>query len=262
MSLVRLDAHAEYPNRYCQHLLEVQAKTSADSVVVSMRTKGKTCFQRAAAAAQNSVLGNGGAAHRNPATDCWVDHGHHALMSIDAFRSVGGYDEAFAQVEDVELDIRLRAAGFRIFLTSEAAVTYYPRRSLPSLFLQYFRVGRCRARNFLKHRKEAKLRHLLLALPAPAIVALAASPMYPILVIPVLAWTLLCLGYGLFLGIRFRDPCASAAGVTAVTSQAAWSLGFWRELVSKTLQKTGSGGGRGGSLETAADCSQDGYESR
>src|ERR1700716_3617182 len=63
--LIRVDAHADYPNRYCERLLKVQARTQADSVVVSMRTEGHTCFQRAAAAGQNSILGNGGLAPRN-----------------------------------------------------------------------------------------------------------------------------------------------------------------------------------------------------
>ena len=83
--LLRVDAHAHYPDRYCEHLLKVQARTQADAVVVSMNTEGHTCFERAAAAAQNSILGNGGAAHRNEIGGRWVDHGHHALMTIDAF---------------------------------------------------------------------------------------------------------------------------------------------------------------------------------
>jgi succinoglycan biosynthesis protein ExoA len=231
--LIRVDAHAEYPPAFCEQLLAVQARTGADSVVVSMWTKGKTCFQRAAAAAQNSVLGNGGAAHRNAARDQWVDHGHHALMRIEAFSAVGGYDESFAQVEDVELDIRLRDAGFKIFLTGEASVTYYPRRSLGALCLQYFRVGRCRARNFLKHRKEAKLRHFALASPAPAIMAIAFSPIFPFLAWPALLWAVFCLGYGLQIGMALRDPCAAAAGITAIASQTSWSFGFWSELLAR-----------------------------
>jgi succinoglycan biosynthesis protein ExoA len=154
-------------------------------------------------------------------------------MTMEAFRAIGGYDETFAQVEDVEMDIRLRDAGFRIFLTSEASVTYYPRRSLGSLCLQYFRVGRCRARNFLKHRKEAKLRHLLLASSAPAIMAIAFSPIFPFFAWPALLWAVFCLGYGLRLGVALRDPCAAAAGITAIASQASWSLGFWSELLAR-----------------------------
>ncbi len=130
--LIRVDAHARYPNRFCERLLNVQARTRADSIVVSMHTVGNSCFQRAAAAAQNSILGNGGALHRNVAREGWVDHGHHALMTIRAFKAVGGYDDSFSHVEDVELDIRLRTSGFAIFLTGEVEVTYYPRRTMIS----------------------------------------------------------------------------------------------------------------------------------
>jgi succinoglycan biosynthesis protein ExoA len=63
--LIRIDAHASYPDRYCEHLLQVQARTRANSVMVTMHTEGRTCFQRAAAAAQNLMVGSGGAAHRN-----------------------------------------------------------------------------------------------------------------------------------------------------------------------------------------------------
>jgi hypothetical protein len=56
-------------------------------------------------------------AHRARGQGAFVDHGHHALMSIAAFRAVGGYDPDFAHNEDAELDHRLRAAGYDIWLT-------------------------------------------------------------------------------------------------------------------------------------------------
>ena len=149
--LIRVDAHATYPDRYCETLLHVEARTQADSVVVGMRTVGSTCFQRAAAAAQNSLLGNGGSAHRNETADRWVDHGHHALMTIDAFKAIGGYDETFSHNEDVELDARLIESGFHIYLTGEVQVTYYPRGSVVGLFRQYFNIGHGRARNLVIH---------------------------------------------------------------------------------------------------------------
>jgi succinoglycan biosynthesis protein ExoA len=239
--LLRIDAHAQYPNRFCERLLNVQARTRADCVVVSMHTVGESCFQRAAAAAQNSILGNGGASHRNAARDGWVDHGHHALMAIGAFKTVGGYDDSFSHVEDVELDIRLRAAGFAIFLTGEVEVTYYPRRTITALFRQYRNIGRGRARNFLKHRKDAKVRHLILAGVAPAVSLLLLAPFSFIFALPALSWALLCLGYGLLLGVRASDPCAAAAGVAAIAMQAGWSLGFFEGLkagLSRTVDRT------------------------
>jgi succinoglycan biosynthesis protein ExoA len=229
--LIRIDAHAEYPGRYCEILLAVQKKTGADSVVVTMQTKGHTCFQRAAAAAQNSILGNGGAAHRNETRGRWVDHGHHALMTLDAYRAVGGYDETFTHNEDAELDARLKASGFRIFLTGEAPVIYYPRRTAIALFRQYFNQGRGRARNLLKHRKNTKLRHFILVGIAPMVCLLLLVPLSFVFAVPFLIWTAMCIGYGLLLGIRLHDRCAAAAGIAAMATQAGWSFGFFAGLI-------------------------------
>jgi succinoglycan biosynthesis protein ExoA len=51
--LVRLDAHAGYPKNYVSRLVAKAIETGATSVVTPMFTQGKTCFERAAAAAQN-----------------------------------------------------------------------------------------------------------------------------------------------------------------------------------------------------------------
>jgi succinoglycan biosynthesis protein ExoA len=235
--LIRVDAHASYPDRYCETLLNVQSRTQADSVVVGMHTEGSTCFQRAAAAAQNSILGNGGSAHRNEIADRWVEHGHHALMTIDAFKAIGGYDETFSHNEDVELDARLIESGFHIYLTSEVQVTYYPRGSVAGLFRQYFNIGRGRARNFLKHRESTKLRHLVLAAVVPAIFLTVFTPIAGIFAVPALAWAALCLGYGIVLGMRLHNACAAAAGIAAMAMQAGWSFGFFRGLIADLLRR-------------------------
>jgi succinoglycan biosynthesis protein ExoA len=229
--LIRIDAHAEYPTHYCEILLAVQKRTGADSVVVTMHTVGHTCFQRAAAAAQNSILGNGGASHRNETRGRWVDHGHHALMTIDAFKAVGGYDETFTHNEDAELDARLKESGFKIYLTSEAPVTYYPRRTPVALFRQYANQGRGRARNLLRHRNNAKLRHLILVGIAPMVSLLLLAPLWRMFALPSLLWAALCLGYGLLLGLRLRNRCAAAAGIAAMATQAGWSFGFFEGLI-------------------------------
>jgi succinoglycan biosynthesis protein ExoA len=206
-----------------------------------MHTVGRTCFQRAAAAAQNSILGNGGSAHRSDARGNWVEHGHHALMTMEAFNAVNGYDETFSHNEDAELDNRLTSAGFKIYLTGETQVTYYPRGSAAALFRQYFNIGHGRARNFLKHRRNTKPRHLVLAAVAPAVCLLALAPFAGIFAVPAMAWLLLCLSYGLFLGIRLRDACSAAAGIAAIAMQSGWSFGFYRGLYDELVR-----GQRGG----------------
>src|SRR5262249_40598363 len=138
------------------------------------------------------------------------------------------------------LDIRLRAAGFSIFLTGEVDLVYFPRRTIAALFRQYRNVGRGRMRNFLKHRKEPKVRHLILAGVAPALSLLLLAPFSFIFALPALSWVVLCLGYGLILAVRHRDPCTATAGIAAMVMQFGWSVGFFEGLKLRLWQADGA----------------------
>lgn len=221
--LARVDAHADYPANYVSDLIAVAAETGADSVTTSMIAKGVSCFQRAAAAAQNSKLGTGGSAHRAGAASTWVDHGHHALMRIAAFEAVGGYDETFSHNEDAELDYRLGQAGSRIWLTTDVTIDYFPRDAAKSLFRQYLNYGAGRARTTRLHGMRLKVRQLLPLAIAPAVLMALGAPLFWPLALPALAWAGLCLAYGGRLG---RDPCSRLAGWPAMIMHFAWSLGF------------------------------------
>lgn len=229
--LIRIDAHGDYPADYCQVLLQEAVDTGADSVVVGMKTVGLGSFQRATAAAQNSKLGNGGSKHRDGAEGQWIDHGHHALMRIEAFRAIGGYDETFSHNEDAELDFRLRQAGYRIWMTGKTFMTYYPRSSPGSLFRQYLGYGRGRARNLLKHHAVPKLRQALPLMVMPAIVGALLAVIHWVAAVPVVAWAFLCLAYGAWMAVRDRNPDGILAAVAAMIMHAAWSTGFWLELL-------------------------------
>src|ERR1700690_4454738 len=125
------------------------------------------------------------------------------------------------------MDARLKASGFRIFLTGEAPVVYFPRKTATALFRQYANQGRGRARNLLRHRKNAKLRHFILVGIAPVVSLLLLAPLSSVFAVPFLVWAAMCISYGLLLGIRLRDRCAAAAGIAAMASQAGWSFGFF-----------------------------------
>jgi succinoglycan biosynthesis protein ExoA len=229
--LVRMDAHADYPPDYVSSLVKTAVRVGADAVVVSMRAQGEGCFQRAAAAAQNSRLGTGGSAHRRSAVGGWIDHGHHALFSMSSFISAGGYDETFAANEDAEFDARLTKAGGRIWLSDELVVLYHPRRAPGALFSQYFRHGAGRARTLLRHRARPRIRQLLPAAVGPAVLLLAPATILPPLAAPAVLWAAACLGYGAWIGLRAGDACSVMAGAAAMTAHLAWSLGFWSQLV-------------------------------
>lgn len=228
--LVRVDAHADYPRNYVSTLIAEAVRTGADSVVVAMDTQGDGLFQQAAAAAQNSVLGAGGSPHRNGGRG-WVDHGHHALFRLEAFRAAGGYDEAFSHNEDAELDLRLARDGARIWLTDRLHVIYHPRRTPLALWRQYLNYGRGRARTVLKHRTPLKVRQMLPLAVAPAAGLAVLSPLHGLLAAPAMIWLAACLVGGLALGAKMRSGAAMASGLAAAIMHLAWSLGFWRQLV-------------------------------
>lgn len=233
--LLRIDAHCDYPPGYAEGLLAAAARYAATSVVVPMVSRGLGCFQRAAAAAQNSVLGTGGSPHRKAAgghlgQGKFVDHGHHALMRLDLFSAVGGYREDMSHNEDAELDLRLVAAGGRIWLEPGQAITYYPRADAAGLWRQYLGYGAGRARTLMLHRRRPKLRQIApLAVPGAMVLALFAT-FAPVLAVPLLFYVLIALGGGLAVGHRTRGGCALLAGVPAMIAHLAWGLGFLRGL--------------------------------
>jgi succinoglycan biosynthesis protein ExoA len=228
--LIRIDAHGDYPDDYCRTLIEEAIEMNADSVVVGMETVGFGPFQKATAIAQNSKLGNGGSKHRAGGGGEWVDHGHHALMRIEAFRSVGGYDENFSHNEDAELDFRLRAAGFQIWMTGKTYMTYYPRASASALFKQYLAYGRGRAKNLMKHRSVPKLRQAIPLAVAPVVVGAVLALIYWWAAVPLVIWAAACLGYGFWMAVGQKNPYGPLASLSAMIMHFAWSAGFWLEL--------------------------------
>jgi succinoglycan biosynthesis protein ExoA len=230
--LVRVDAHAEYPRGYVSSLVREARAVGAASVVVSMRSAGRGCFQRAAAMAQNSFLGAGGAAHRTGGPAGFVDHGHHALFDLAEFVLAGGYDASFTHNEDAELDVRLRRNGCRIWLTRAVEVVYFPRSSPLALLRQYLHYGWGRARTFRRHNEPLRLRQLAPLAVAPALLASLAAPIWPPAAAPALIWTLACCGLGAMLAVSRASLCALMSGPAAMLMHAGWSLGFWAQLIA------------------------------
>lgn len=235
--LIRIDAHGRYPDDYCDRLVEEAVATGADAVVVSMETVGSGLVQAAAAAAQTSRLGTGGSRHRHRSEGEWIDHGHHALMRIAAFKAVGGYDETFSHNEDAELDHRLRQAGHRIWLTGRTRMTYFPRSSLVRLYEQYVGYGRGRARNLLKHRIVPKLRQAMPLLVLPAVALAPFGLLHWLAALPFALWLAVCLGFGIATAFARRSPRFLLAGLSVMVIHFGWSLGFWTQVLSGALPR-------------------------
>ncbi|OYU77535.1 MAG: succinoglycan biosynthesis protein exoa [Alphaproteobacteria bacterium PA3] len=231
--LVRMDAHCGYPEQFVSKLLAAQAASAADAVVVPMITVGQGGFQDGVAAAQNSRLGTGGSAHRHIGQSTFVDHGHHALISIKHFKAAGGYCEEMVCNEDAELDHRLGLNGALIWLEASLPLTYFPRKTPAALWRQYFRYGKGRARNVRRHRLLLKLRQLM-----PVGVAFAATlsllaPIHPIFLVPAAIWLMVCILGGAVIGAKSGGGWRYAAGPAAAIMHLSWGFGFLHEVLTQ-----------------------------
>jgi succinoglycan biosynthesis protein ExoA len=239
--VIRVDAHGTYPHDYCRALIAEAEVTGADSVVVPLHTVGQNTFQRAVATAQNSLVGTGGSPHRTGKSGRWVEHGHHALMTVTAFRAVGGYDEGFRHNEDAEMDFRLGEAGYRIWLTAETHMIYYPRSTAPALFRQYLGYGRGRAKNIFKHRSRPRLRQFVPVLVVPAVGIGALVAFNWLTIVPATLWLIASMSLGALATARHENyglPLRSSplVGVTAMIMHFAWSAGFWLHVAETVVR--------------------------
>jgi succinoglycan biosynthesis protein ExoA len=225
--LVRCDAHCGYPAHYVSRLLKTLNERNADSVVVTMDSRGDRCLQKAVAWVSDTKIGSGGSAHRGGTQSGFVDHGHHAAITIDAFRRAGGYDDTFSHNEDAEFDCRLRAIGGRIFLDSNIRLSYRPRSGLRSLAKQYFNYGRGRSRTVRRHPGSLRMRQFLvpthIALMSCAILLAPVQPL--LLALPAAYLSILSLT-AMMIAVKHRSICGLLALPAAVVMHFAWALGF------------------------------------
>jgi succinoglycan biosynthesis protein ExoA len=230
--LLRADAHSLYPPNFIATCVAALHANHATSVVVPMHTVGRGGLQNAIATVQASRLGNGGSAHRVGGRSGFVDHGHHALFDREFFLKLGGYDEGFSHNEDAELDRRAIAAGGRVWMCAEAAITYFPRRSLGALARQYCNFGSGRMRMLRRHHLRPKPRQMA----APTILILCVLSL---LLLPLSPWFGLflalyagsCVLWAVISAVRSRDPWLLGVAPAAMVVHLAWGFGFLREAL-------------------------------
>jgi succinoglycan biosynthesis protein ExoA len=147
--VARVDAHALLPQGYLAAAVEALRRTGAGNVGGMQVPTAEDGFARCVAAAMRSPLGSGGASYRSGAHAGAVDTVYLGVFRREALEAVGGYDPRFVRNQDAELNLRLRAAGYTVWLEPALQVTYRPRgsvRALASQFVQYGRWRRATAR--------------------------------------------------------------------------------------------------------------------
>ncbi|NEO82914.1 MAG: glycosyltransferase family 2 protein [Spirulina sp. SIO3F2] len=156
---LRADAHCIYAEDYIENCVLTLLKSKALNVGGAQRFIANNAFQAGLVLASMSLLGNGGAKYRNPDYCGFADTVFIGCFWRDALLKVSGYRTDVGPNEDAELNQRLlQQQKNAVYISSNIRVWYYPRSSLSTLWIQYFRYGRGRYRSACLHKRRLPFR--------------------------------------------------------------------------------------------------------
>ncbi len=231
-----LNAHARFASTYLAACLDARERTGAANVGGVIRPRGEGLIGEAIALATSSPLGVGDSKYHHAKHEQWCDSVMGTFIDRRLFDEVGFYNETNLINEDCEFNYRLRAAGYKVFLSPRIQATLLVRSSLIALAKQYSRYGFYRRWTEVQHPGSVPLRvyappALLIALVISAALFLSGHELVAA-VVPLL--------YSCFLSIAFLDgmlrskriALALLEPVAIATMHLAYGFGWLRGLVT------------------------------
>ena len=158
--IVRMDAHTEYASDYIRTCVQVLKETNAENVGGPALTRAEGYVAQAIASGFHSKFVSGGARFHDALYEGSVDTVTYGCWSKSTLFRVGLFDEQLYRSQDDELNVRIRAAGGKIWQSPRITSWYWPRATLDALFRQYFQYGFWKVAVIRKHRRPASWRNL------------------------------------------------------------------------------------------------------
>jgi len=142
--IIRMDAHAVYPENYISILVQRLNELQADNVggVWDSQPGDNSIKALAIARVTSSVFGVGNAFYRIGATSIQeVNTVPFGCYRRELFDRIGMFDEAMNRNQDDEFNARLTKNGGRIFLLPELVITYYARKTIRAIMRMFWLDG-------------------------------------------------------------------------------------------------------------------------
>lgn len=141
-----MSAHAMYAPDAMRKLVTYAVQYGAANVggiwKIIPREEGR--FAKAIAAALSHPFGVGGARYRTVSKDAapmWVDTAAYGCYRREVFDDIGLFNENLVHSQDIELNLRLKAAGGRTLLVPEVVIYYFARTGFTTLIRHNYRNG-------------------------------------------------------------------------------------------------------------------------
>ncbi len=195
--ITRIDGHSFVAPDYLSRIVSVMEETQESVVGGPVLMAADTPFRRALVQALYSKVGVGSVPYRTLRRRAYVESLQTGSFSRQVLDQVGPFDESLAVVEDLDMNTRIRKAGYRLLLDPSIRFWYLPRPDLRAVWRQIFMVGVVKARILRKHPDIFKWKYVL-----PTLFVIGALASAITLAIPTgLGGSLVVLAAKSFLGI-------------------------------------------------------------
>jgi glycosyltransferase involved in cell wall biosynthesis len=192
--IIKMDAHSVYERDYVSKCVKHLIESGADNVggVLKAVPPKNTLVAKAIAICLSHFFGAGGSYFRTginkPKEVDTVAFGCYWKKTFD---KIGLYDERMAQIEDLELNYRLKKSGGKIMLFPDIKAIYYPSSdTLASFFKHNFTDGIWTTYP-LKYGFKVSLRHLI--------------PLIFVLTLPISLWPYILASLFFSAQVAFRE---------------------------------------------------------
>ncbi len=142
--ILRLDAHAKYPNNYFTVLVSKLHELDAENVggVCITLPAEDTAVCRAIAAAMSSPFGMGNSHFRVGADkEMLVDTVPFGCFKREIFDKIGFFDEELVRNQDDEFNGRITKNGGKIWLLPNVEIEYYARNTIGKTAKMFYQYG-------------------------------------------------------------------------------------------------------------------------
>lgn len=170
--VTRVDAHSWIAPDYLSRVVAVMEESGEKVVGGPVLMAPDSPFRLALVEALYAKVGVGSVPYRTLRERAYVESLQTGSFRREVLDEVGPFDEALAVVEDLDMNTRIRKAGYRLLLDPSIRFWYVPRPDLRALWRQIWTVGLVKARILRKHPDIFKLKYVL---PTTFVLALGAS---------------------------------------------------------------------------------------
>jgi glycosyltransferase involved in cell wall biosynthesis len=243
--VVFMGAHAEAPANWLECAWEdLQEHPEVAGVGGAWDVVGDSPAGKSIAMAQSTRIGVGGNSYRNGTRAGYADTIIYGAYRRDVFTRRGMLDEEMVRDQDDEFNIRLLAAGEKLWFDPRIRIRYYGRGSYRHLWRQYYQYGFWKVRLWQKVGRLGSWRQLapmaFVAAGAAALIAILLGGTATLLGAAFWALYAAVVGLGALLAARLQPMRWPGVAAAIVILHAAYGLGFWEGLFRFGLLRSGA----------------------